>query len=182
MPLRWPARVAKAIPLCQDTAGHCRLPTPGSAVPQSVIVLSSLETRLDQINLPLRSFDTTFRLLLKGVAHKAARSSQNAACWRQAGHVWWKQAAAWTTSGTAWHSSHVPWSRLPLHILLCRGIVARTHLRQRGFGLGQPEGHVHSAVQVDGGGQGDAGLLPLAGRGVQETLSEIVYTQRMLNY
>jgi hypothetical protein len=30
------------------------------------------------------------------------------------------------------------------------------HLRQRGFGLGQPEGHVHSAVQLDSGRQGGA--------------------------
>ena len=37
------------------------------------------------------------------------------------------------------------------------------HLRQRRLRLGQPEGHVHGAVQVDGGGQGGAGLLPLAG-------------------
>ena len=41
------------------------------------------------------------------------------------------------------------------------------HLRQRGFGLGQPEGHVHGAVEVDGGGQGGAGLLPTAGLAVQ---------------
>ena len=31
------------------------------------------------------------------------------------------------------------------------------HLRQGGFGLGQPEGHVHGTVEVDGGGQGGAG-------------------------
>ena len=37
------------------------------------------------------------------------------------------------------------------------------HLRQRRFGLGQPEGHVHGAVQLDGGGQRGAGLLRLAG-------------------
>jgi hypothetical protein len=41
------------------------------------------------------------------------------------------------------------------------------HLRQRRFGLGQPEGHVHSAVEVDGGGQGDAGLRSTAGLVVQ---------------
>jgi hypothetical protein len=39
--------------------------------------------------------------------------------------------------------------------------------RQRGFGLGQPEGHVHGAVQVDGGGQDGAGLLPTVGLVVQ---------------
>ena len=37
------------------------------------------------------------------------------------------------------------------------------HLRQCGFGLGQPEGHVHGPVEVDGGGQGGAGLLSTAG-------------------
>ena len=47
------------------------------------------------------------------------------------------------------------------------GSVASCHLRQRGFGLGQPEGHVHGAVELDGGGQGGAGLLPLASLVVQ---------------
>ena len=47
------------------------------------------------------------------------------------------------------------------------------HLRQRGLGLGQPEGHVHGAVQVDGHGQGGAGLLPLAGGGVQGAQPEV---------
>ena len=37
------------------------------------------------------------------------------------------------------------------------------HLRQRRFGLGQPEGHVHGAVQGDGGRQGVRGPAP-AGR------------------
>ena len=40
-------------------------------------------------------------------------------------------------------------------------------MRQRGFGLGQPEGHVHGAVQLDGGGQGGASLLLLTDRGIQ---------------
>ena len=35
------------------------------------------------------------------------------------------------------------------------------------FAWGQPEGHVHGAVQVDGGGQGGAGLLTTAGLAVQ---------------
>jgi len=35
------------------------------------------------------------------------------------------------------------------------------HLRQRRLGLGQPEGHVHGPVQVDGSGQRSAGLLRL---------------------
>ena len=37
--------------------------------------------------------------------------------------------------------------------------IMPVYLRQRGFRLGEPEGHVHGAVQVDGGGQGGAGLL-----------------------
>src|SRR5262245_19255809 len=47
------------------------------------------------------------------------------------------------------------------------GSALRLHLRQRGFSLGQPEGHVHGAVQRDSGSQGGAGLFPLAGRGIQ---------------
>ena len=47
------------------------------------------------------------------------------------------------------------------------------HLRQCGFGLGQPEGHVHGAVQVDGGGQGGAGLLALAGLAIQPAQAEV---------
>jgi hypothetical protein len=43
------------------------------------------------------------------------------------------------------HHGHRP--LLPLH--LCQG----------GFGLGQPEGHVHSAVHLDSGRQRSAGLL-----------------------
>jgi len=31
------------------------------------------------------------------------------------------------------------------------------HLRQGGFYLGQPEGHIHGAVQLNSGGQGAAG-------------------------
>jgi hypothetical protein len=40
------------------------------------------------------------------------------------------------------------------------------HLRQRRFGLGQPEGHVHGAVQRDSGREGGAGLLTTAGLAV----------------
>ena len=43
------------------------------------------------------------------------------------------------------------------------------HLRQRGLCLGQPERHLHGAVEVDSGGQRGAGLLLLAGRGIQLT-------------
>jgi hypothetical protein len=51
--------------------------------------------------------------------------------------------------------------------------VSSRHLRQRRFGLGQPEGHVHGAVQGDGGGQGGAGLLPLADLAVQPAQPEV---------
>ena len=46
------------------------------------------------------------------------------------------------------------------------------HLRQCGFGLGEPEGHVHGAVQVDGGGQGGAGRRSTAGLVVQPGQSD----------
>ena len=41
------------------------------------------------------------------------------------------------------------------------------YLRERLLGLRQPEGHLHGAVQRDGGGQGSASRLPLAGLRVQ---------------
>jgi hypothetical protein len=41
------------------------------------------------------------------------------------------------------------------------------HLRQYGFGLRQPEGHVHDPVEVDGGGQGGTSLRSTAGLVVQ---------------
>jgi len=37
-------------------------------------------------------------------------------------------------------------------------VLLLSHLHQRRFGLGKPEGHVHSAVEADGHGQGDAAL------------------------
>jgi hypothetical protein len=40
-------------------------------------------------------------------------------------------------------------------------------LRQRRFRLGQPEGHGHGAVEVDGGSQGSVGLLSTAGLVIQ---------------
>jgi hypothetical protein len=48
------------------------------------------------------------------------------------------------------------------------------HLRQRRLRLGQPERHVHGAVEVDGGGQGGAGLLPTTGLVVQPAQPEVV--------
>jgi hypothetical protein len=47
------------------------------------------------------------------------------------------------------------------------GNVASCHLRQYRFGLGEPEGHVHGAVQVNGRGQGGTGLLFAASLVVQ---------------
>ena len=46
-------------------------------------------------------------------------------------------------------------------------ILAHAHLRQRRFGLGQPEGHVHGAIQRDSGRQGGAGRRTTAGLAVQ---------------
>jgi hypothetical protein len=47
------------------------------------------------------------------------------------------------------------------------------HLRQYGFGLGEPEGHVHGPVEDNGGGQGGAGLLALAGGSVQGAETQV---------
>src|SRR5262245_16794543 len=47
------------------------------------------------------------------------------------------------------------------------------HLRQRRLGLRQPEGHPHVAIESDGGGQGSAGLLPLAMRNIQRAQSVV---------
>ena len=44
---------------------------------------------------------------------------------------------------------------------------------QRRLRLGQPEGHVHGAIQVDGGGQLGAGLLPLACLGIQRAKAPV---------
>ena len=47
------------------------------------------------------------------------------------------------------------------------------HLRQCRFGLRQPEGHLHSTVESNRSGQGGAGLLPLAGGGVQGPKAQV---------
>src|SRR5262249_47581604 len=47
------------------------------------------------------------------------------------------------------------------------------HLRQDSLCLGQREGHLHGAVRLDGGGQLGAGLLPLAGGGVQGAKAQV---------
>ena len=41
------------------------------------------------------------------------------------------------------------------------------HLRQYGFGLGEPEDHVHGPVEDNGSGQGSAGRRSAAGLVVQ---------------
>ena len=56
---------------------------------------------------------------------------------------------------------------LPIRSVAYVTLPSSAHLHQRSFGLGQPEGHVHGTVQVDGGGQGGAGLLFSAGLVVQ---------------
>src|SRR5262245_10732182 len=51
------------------------------------------------------------------------------------------------------------------------------HLRQRYLGLREPQGHPHGTVQVDGSGQGSAGLLPLAGGGIQRAQAAVAVGQ-----
>ncbi len=43
------------------------------------------------------------------------------------------------------------------------------NLHQHSLRLGEPEGHLHGTVQLDGGGQFGTGLLPLAELGIQGT-------------
>src|SRR5439155_20724992 len=52
-------------------------------------------------------------------------------------------------------------------------LLSLPHLCQRGLCLGQPEGHVHGTVECDGGRQRGAGLLSLAGRGIQGTKAQV---------
>src|SRR5262245_5549427 len=53
----------------------------------------------------------------------------------------------------------------------CVGILAypsyATHLRQRCFRLGKPEGHVHDTIHLDSCRQRGPSLLPLASRSIQ---------------
>src|SRR5262249_30719242 len=51
--------------------------------------------------------------------------------------------------------------------IICSPLLASSHLRQGRFGLGEPEGHVHGTVEVDGGAQGGAGLRSTASLVVQ---------------
>src|SRR5262249_21042889 len=46
-------------------------------------------------------------------------------------------------------------------------VTLRFHLRQRRLGLGEPEGHLHSTVHLQGGRECSAGLLWLTGRCIQ---------------
>ena len=47
------------------------------------------------------------------------------------------------------------------------------HLRQRGFGLGEPQGHVHGTIHLDRGGQFHPGLLSLASGGVERAERQV---------
>ena len=51
------------------------------------------------------------------------------------------------------------------------------HLRQRRFGLGQPEGHVHGAVQRNGGGQLGSGLLRASRLSIQGAKAKVAVRQ-----
>src|SRR5215468_4597330 len=76
-----------------------------------------------------------------------------------------------TTPRHVWHPSIYT----PLNVCRaahpCWGAASRPSrrrpLRQCRFCLGEPEGHVHRRVHLDGRGQLRAGLFPLTGRGVQ---------------
>jgi hypothetical protein len=50
---------------------------------------------------------------------------------------------------------------------------ASCDLRQGGFRLGQPKGHLHGTVEVDRGAQLRLRLLPLAGLGVEGAESQV---------
>ena len=47
--------------------------------------------------------------------------------------------------------------------------ILSLHLCQSGLCLGQPKGHLHGTIQVDGGGQGGTGLLSTTSLVVQPT-------------
>ena len=51
--------------------------------------------------------------------------------------------------------------------------TASGHLHQCRFGLRQPEGHLHSTVESNRSAQGGAGVLPLAGGGVQGPKAQV---------
>src|SRR5262245_36127594 len=63
------------------------------------------------------------------------------------------------TASCTQSTSAVTWCRAPTAISL--------HLRQRLLCLREPEGHLHVAIQVDGGGQSGTCLLLLTLSGVQ---------------
>jgi hypothetical protein len=52
-------------------------------------------------------------------------------------------------------------------------MIMPRHLRQRRLGLRQPECHLHRTIQLDGGDQFSAGLLPSAGRYIQGAETQV---------
>src|SRR5262245_50941024 len=56
---------------------------------------------------------------------------------------------------------------------LSRGLLTVAHFRQRGFSLRQPEGHVHGAVQLDGGVKFDTGKPAPAHAAIQGAETEV---------
>src|SRR5262245_2900022 len=54
-----------------------------------------------------------------------------------------------------------------LTAMVCSPLFVSPRLRQRRFSLGQPEGHVHVTIEGNGSEECRAGLLALAGRGIQ---------------
>jgi hypothetical protein len=63
-------------------------------------------------------------------------------------------------------------SGAPPHYTLFLG-ASSTDVRQRCLGLRGPEGHVHGAVQLDGGGQFSSCLLRSADLGVESAEAEV---------
>ena len=76
-------------------------------------------------------------------------------------------------SRSAWGMVTCPLGLTRLAAMICSPLCASCHLRQRRFRLGQPEGHVHGTVQVDGRGQGGVGLLISTGLVVQPAQPEV---------
>src|SRR5262245_56309299 len=62
---------------------------------------------------------------------------------------------------------------LPIRSVSDVTLPSSAHLRQRRLSLRQPEGHVHGAVQRDGGGQFSTSLLSPASRGIQRAEAEV---------
>ena len=58
-------------------------------------------------------------------------------------------------------------------LMVTRGDGSSLYFRQGGLGLGEPKAHVHDPVEVDGRGQGGAGLLRSADLGIQGAEAEM---------